>query len=417
MADDKTRVEMDADLEKEIADALGDASIEAMLSAAAPPEKSKPKAQPKRGEEPKADRRTGTVISVRGHDVMVELSAKEQGVAPLEQFPETPVAGEQAEFIVVSYLRGEGLYQLALPGRATKADIDSLAEGMVVDAVVSGHNTGGLELTVASQKAFMPISQVELGRVEDLEPYLGQKLQVQVTELDRARKRIVVSRRAVLEVEQRENRERLMEQLAPGQEHDGTVRRIEQYGAFVELAPGADGLLHISDISWSRLKHPTEVLKLGQVVRVQILKVDKEAGRIALGMKQVKGDPWEAVEAKYPVGITLTGTVTRTAAFGAFVEFEPGVEGLIHISQLSEQRVNRIESVVKIGQQITVKVVDVEPDRRRIALSVTALKASEQEESDASPDQVQQYVKEPKKAHAMQSLMDRFGDTGQKGGI
>ena len=209
-----------------------------------------------------------------------------------------------------------------------------------------------------------------------------------------------------------------MEELAPGQEREGTVRRIEQFGAFVELAPGVDGLLHISDISWSRLKHPSEAVQQDQVLRVQVLKVDKEAGRISLGLKQVKGDPWEAVEAKYAVGATVTGTVTRVAAFGAFVELEEGIEGLVHISQLSDQRVTRVESVVKIGDPLTVKVMDVDATRRRVGLSVTATRERSEEAPTASQEQMGRYVKSADKAHAMQSLMDRFGDSGGlKGGV
>lgn len=403
--------ELDADLEREINAALGDESLESLLDAEAP--------QASQVADDRA--RTGTIVAIHRDEAIVEFTAKEQGVCSLDQFNEKqpPVIGDRREFVIVSRIPGEELFRLVLPGGSAKVDWDSIAKGMTVDAMVTAKNSGGLELEVAGHRAFMPVSQIDTSRVEDLEPYIGTKLRAQIVELDKLRGRIVLSRRAAMEVEAEENRRRMFETLEPGQEHPGVVRRIEKFGAFVELVPGVDGLLHVSDMAWARVKDPHEIVQIGQAITVKVLKVDADEGRISLGLKQVSGDPWRDVELKYPIGSRHTGKVTRAEAYGAFVELEPGVEGLIHISQLGTDRVRRVEDVAKVGSEISVQVVEIDTPRRRIGLSVRAMADAEAAAAeDAALDEARQFVKTPQQARAMQSLMSKFGDEGGlKGGV
>lgn len=430
MSDRNAPSPLDPELEAEIAAALGDESIDAMLEAASvPPPSAKPAPKPERAATGKGRRgadeaeprtRSGQVVAIHGGNVMVEFSAKEQGLCPVEQFgeDEPPQLGESLEFIVTGEVE-PGLLQLSRRGKVVKVNWDAVAPDMIVEATVTGHNKGGLELTIAHHAAFMPVSQIDTRRVEDLEPYVGTKLRCQVVELDKQKGRVILSRRNVLAVEQAQEKQRLLNELQPGEMLDGVVRRVEKFGAFVEIAPGVDGLVHVSDMSWQRIDDPKTVVQPGQPVRVQVLKVDPETERIALGLKQTMSDPWSAIETRYSVGATVIGRVTRTAAFGAFVELEPGVEGLIHIGQLSEKRVDRVESVVKANQSVTVKVTEVDPTRRRIGLSMKAVKATETGEVP-SADDLRRYLRDeskPGQARAMESLMAKFGGGGLKGGI
>jgi len=415
MTPKKDVFELDPELEREIKAALGDESLEDLLEGEEA--QSKPSAAAAAEQEDRT--RTGTIVAIHRDEAIVEFTAKDQGICSLDQFKKPPAVGERREFIIVSRIPGEALFRLVLPGGAAKTDWDSLAKGMTVEAMVKGKNTGGLELEVAGHRAFMPVSQIDTARVEELEPYVGTKLRAQVVELDKQRGRIVLSRRAALEAEAQENRRRMFETLEAGQEHPGVVRRIEKFGAFVELAPGVDGLLHVSDMAWARVKDPHEIVQIGQSITVKVLKVDAEEGRISLGLKQVSGDPWREVELKYPIGSQHTGTVTRTEAYGAFVELEPGVEGLVHVSQLGTDRVRRVEDVARTGTQITVQVVEVDMQRRRIGLSVRAMaEAQAAAAEDTARQEARQFLKTSQQAHAMQSLMSKFGgEGGLKGGI
>jgi small subunit ribosomal protein S1 len=233
-------------------------------------------------------------------------------------------------------------------------------------------NKGGLEVTVGSLRGFLPASQVDLGFVSNLETYVGQKLGVQVTEVNPKKRKLIVSRRAVLELERKDLEAELWTKLAVGQTRSGKVKTIKDYGAFVDIG-GVDGFLHIGEISHSRIRHPSDVLKEGQDVEVQILKLEPEKKKISLGMRQLIQDPWKTVTSNYPADSTVTGKVTRVADFGAFVELELGVEGLVHVSEIAHQRVNRVADVLKEGQEVQAKVLEVDPDRKRIGLSLKAL--------------------------------------------
>ena len=360
---------LDARLEAEISDALGGMSVEQLLDT---PDGGRPKSQA-RGVIHREFRR-GTVVGVRGDDVMVEFGPKSSGVCPLAQFEEPPPVGTHLEFVVERHDAKEGLLILSREGAVQKANWEALTTGQVVEAVCTGMNKGGLEFEVAQHKAFMPAGQVDVRHVKDISIFLGQKLACEITQLDRQRGRIVLSRKAVLEKERQRSAEKILAELEPGQERDATVTTIQPYGAFADLG-GIDGLIHVSDLAWDRVKHPADVVKEGQQVRVRVLKVDRNQTppKISLGLKQTMSDPTEARYGEIAEGATVSGRVTKLMAFGAFVEIAPGVEGLVHISEISHERIPTVESVLKKDQTITAKVLRLDPAQRRVALSMKAL--------------------------------------------
>ena len=274
--------------------------------------------------------------------------------------------------MVRSFNAEDGLYEVTVPGAALDvADWSDLVEGAVVDARITGANTGGLECMVNTIRGFIPASQIALFRVENFADYIDQKLPCVVTEVNPKRKNLVLSHRALLEREKEEARKQLLETLEPGQTHEGTVRNLRDFGAFVDLG-GVDGMIHVSQLSWDRVNHPNEVLQEGQKVRVKIEKINRETGKIGLSYRDLLERPWTNIEEKFPVGTTVKAPVSRTAKFGAFVKLTSGVEGLIHISELAHQRVRRVEDVVREGQEVEVKVLSVDADAQRIALSLKA---------------------------------------------
>lgn len=411
------RAEMDADLEAELAAAMGDSSLEDLIDA---------EEEAEAGDDPVAKEaagykngKVGTIVSIHNDDIIVEFNARSQGVCPADQFKELPAVGDRVAFLVISKLKGEGLLQLSRPGGLAKAGWESLEEGMTVEGIVEAKNSGGLELKISNHDAFMPISQIDLARVEDLEPYIGQKLRCKITELNKEKRKFVVSRREVLEEERAATIEQVYATLRVGDVITGRVTRLERYGAFIELGTGVEGLAHISDLSWSRVKDPKEVVQVDQVVQAQVLSIDVDEKRVSLGVKHVDGDPWDGVEYRFAVGSDVTGKVTRTESFGAFVEIGKGVEGLIHISQLSSKRVRRADDVVKPGEDVTARVTEIDVERRRIGLSLKALTEDIEIEEGPSASDVKRYVQPDKKkgqASAFESLMGKY-DGSEKGGL
>jgi len=382
---------LDEKLQAEIEDALGDMSLADMLDMpATPPARSgparhptRPGARAPRGSAPAArERRMGMVVAVGRDMVHVEFGPKSQGMCPIAQFKESPAVGDHIEFIIERFDAGEGLHILSRPGSVAKAAWDSLDVGQVIEARCTAVNKGGLEMEVAQHKAFMPAGQVDLRHIEDLSIFVGEKMTCRVMEIDRARHRMLLSRRAALEAERVVQREKLLEKLEVGNQLEAVITSVQPFGAFADIG-GADGLIHISDLSHARLRHPSEVVKLGDRVRVQVMKIDTsfDPPKIGLGMKQCTADPYQAQAAELVTGATVTGRVTKIMAFGAFVELAPGVEGLIHISELSHERVHSVSRVVKPDEIVTVKVLSVDPASRRISLSLKALKV-EREESE-----------------------------------
>jgi small subunit ribosomal protein S1 len=255
----------------------------------------------------------------------------------------------------------------------TDGDLSSLKPGDVVEARVTGVNIGGLELNIRGVRAFMPKSQVDLMRVEDFTPYIGRRLDCEVSEIDRKGKTVVLSRRRFLERQREQAREELASQLAEGQVRKGVVRRLTDFGAFVDIG-GIEGLLHVSDIRWGRVGKPSDVLKVGDELDVQVLKLDFEKKRISLGAKQLQADPWELAAANYRPGAQVNGNVVRLAEFGAFVELEPGVEALLPISEISwTHRIRHPKDVLNEGDAVRVVVIAADPEKRKLTLSLKQL--------------------------------------------
>jgi small subunit ribosomal protein S1 len=227
---------------------------------------------------------------------------------------------------------------------------------------------GGLILDLGV-RGFLPASLVDIRRVQDLDEFLGQELRCKVIELNRSRNNVVLSRRAVLEEERKEQRQQILDRLQPGDVVEGQISNIVDFGAFVDL-DGMDGLIHISELSWSHVNHPSEVLEIGQTVRVKVLDIDRDRQRISLGLKQTQSDPWQQVIDSYQEGDVVEGRVTKVVTFGAFVEILPGVEGLVHISELAQHHVENPREIVTQGQPVNVKIIEVDADRRRLSLSL-----------------------------------------------
>ena len=264
--------------------------------------------------------------------------------------------------VVVQRLNPEdGLYELSLPNKAVQVDDWSdLVEGAMVEVRVTGHNTGGLECEVNHIRGFIPISQVSLYRVEDLAPYVDQRLTCVITEANPERRNLVLSRRAVLEREKEQAREQCSIRLQPGQIHDGVVRKLMDFGAFVDIG-GVDGLVHISQLAWGRVKHPSDVLQGGANHQGAGREGRSDHRQDQPGLSRPVGKPLDRGRAEIPAQSAVRGTVTKLMDFGAFVELEPGIEGLVHISELSHKRVWRAADVVKEGDQVEVLVLSVDP--------------------------------------------------------
>ena len=320
----------------------------------------------------------GKVDSKTDSDIFINLqTSRLQGIIPRTDYPDGngPPVGFNGAFLVDRVDTENGLIHLQSPRgrRKVSGDWDSLVVGQTVECSVTGTNKGGLQVQVGKLRGFMPASQIDLGYVSDMTQYVGQRLNARVTEVKPEKKNLVLSRAAVLKEERKGLEAELWETLKPGDTRDGIVRALKPYGAFVDIG-GVDGFLHIGEISHNRIGHPNEVLKDGQKIQVKILKVEPDAKKVGLGMKQLTKDPWQQIEESYPVGSTCRGKVTKCTEFGAFVEIEEGIEGLIHISELDHKRVSRVSDVVRMGEEVEAKVLTVEPNRKRVSLSLKALK-------------------------------------------
>lgn len=374
----RTSLTLDADLEAEINAALADGGSLALGDIPGEtPVAPRANAVPSDRELAPGDKARGTVLSVHGDSVIVDLGVRSSGVLPSRHFAEgkLPVVGDVLDVVVEAYDPAEGLIVLA-PGRAAVSkpagDWNAIAVDQIVDCMVTKTNKGGLEVSVSNLRGFMPAGQVDLSFCSNLEQFVGQKLRVKVLEVNPQKKNLIVSRRSFLEIAVAELREEAWKTLAVGQKVMGKVKTLKPYGAFIDIG-GVDGLVHVSEISWSRIAHPQEVLKEGQEVEVVIVSIDREKGKVGLGMKQLQSSPWQSIFDKYPPQSTVHGKVTKTMEFGAFVELEPGLEGMIHISELDHKRVHRVTDVVQVGKEVDVKVLTIDPDKKRIALSLKAL--------------------------------------------
>jgi len=329
----------------------------------------------------------GKVVRIDQDEVLVDIGYKSEGVIPAAELsirksakPDEEVdLGEEVDALVLTKEDQEGRLILSKKrARFEKAwrRIEGAAEsGEAVEGTVIEVVKGGLILDLGV-RGFLPASLVDIRRVQNLDEFMGTKLECRVIELNRSRNNVVLSRRAVLEEERKEVREQILGRLAPGQVVEGKISNIVDFGAFVDLE-GIDGLIHISELSWSHVNHPSEVLSIGDTVRVKVLDIDRERQRISLGLKQTQEDPWQRVLSEHSEGDVVEGKVTKIVAFGAFVQILPGVEGLVHISELAQHHVESPAEVVRPGDELQVKILDVEEDRRRLSLSVKRVEGQE----------------------------------------
>jgi len=364
------RAALDDDLEQDFEAALAGVAIDDLITASTPARADAPL-------EPGA-RLTGTVLSIGADTAFIDLGERRQGAMKLAglDLELVPSVGDVLQLSVGLRDEDDGLYDVAFANRAVAVeDWSQLQAGMIVEARVTAANKGGLECDVAGLRGFMPASLVSTWRVENLEEMVGQTLESLVTDIVPAARRLVLSRRAVIEKQAAEAKTKLLETLEVGTMLDGTVRSVRDFGAFVDIGEGVEGLVHVSQLSWDRVANPADVLQPGQRVRVVVKKIDHDTGKIGLSARDLVESPWQRAGEKYHVGATVRGVVSRIAQFGAFVKLEPGIEGLVHVSELANRHVRSVGDVVKEGEPVECRVLAVDPDEQRMSLSIKALSA------------------------------------------
>tara|TARA_R110002051_G_scaffold104366_2_gene176921 strand:+ start:97278 stop:98966 length:1689 start_codon:yes stop_codon:yes gene_type:complete len=321
----------------------------------------------------------GTVVAIEKDLAIIDVGLKTEGRIPLKEFG---AAGRDGLIVVGSIVevyvdRVENAAGEAVLSREKARREESWVKLEVmytnnerVEGTIFNQVKGGFTVDLEGAVAFLPRSQVDIRPIRDIAPLMNVPQPFQILKMDKRRGNIVVSRRAILEESRAEQRSEIVQQLEEGQVVDGVVKNITDYGAFVDLG-GIDGLLHVTDIAWRRVNHPSEVLTIGETIKVQIVRINHESHRISLGMKQLQADPWEGIEAKYPIEAKFTGRVTNITDYGAFVELEPGIEGLIHVSEMSWTKKNvHPGKIVSTSQEVEVVVLEVDPDKRRISLGL-----------------------------------------------
>jgi len=336
---------------------------------------------------------TGTVVQIKNDEVLVDIGGKSEGVIPLGELSNRPLAdphqvvklGEVIDVYVLRTENEEGNPVVSKKRADRKVAWDNMVEAMqknlAINAPVIEVVKGGLLVDVGVN-GFVPASLVERGYVENLESYLGKVIRLKVIELDRSKNKIILSQKAILDEEHEQKKAETWNILEKDRVYPGKVRRLTNFGAFIDIG-GVDGLLHVSEISWGRIDHPKSVLAEGQSIDVIVLNIDRDAGKVSLGRKQLLANPWHTAEEKYTVGSTVRGKVLRIAPFGAFVELEPGIEGLAHISQLADRHVAKTEDVVSVGQVIAVKVLSVDKKNQRVSLSLREALGSQNQEDQS----------------------------------
>jgi len=365
------RAALDDDLEQDFEAALAGVALDDLITASTSARADAPL-------EPGA-RVAGTVLSIGADTAFIDLGERRQGAMKLAglDLDLVPSVGDVLQLSVGLRNDDDGLYDVAFANRAVAVeDWSQLQAGMIVAARVTAANKGGVECDVAGLRGFMPASLVSTWRVENLEEMVGQTLDCLVTDIVPAARRLVLSRRAVIEKQAAEAKTKLLETLEVGTALDGTVRSVRDFGAFVDIGEGVEGLVHVSQLSWDRVANPADVLQPGQRVRVVVKKIDRDTGKIGLSARDLVESPWQRAGEKYHVGGTVRGVVSRIAQFGAFVKLEPGVEGLVHVSELANRHVRSVGDVVKEGEPVECRVLAIDPDEQRMSLSIKALLAA-----------------------------------------
>lgn len=360
-------------------------------------------------------RATGSVQSVNldRKEAMVEFGPKDSGICSLDQFDSFPNPGERFIFILGPAQDAEGLWPLRLEGSATPVKGQTLEKGQVVEALVKKANKGGLEMSFKGIRCFMPASQVDLTHHETFDNFVGLKLEAKVIEVREGGKNVILSRRALLVVAQRERRKDLLKNLTVGDTVEGTVQSIQPFGAFVDLG-GLQGLVHVAELAHSRVNDPSQVVKVGQTIRVKVLKIEKKDGktRVGLSLKQTMEDPFVAAAGSLEVGSELSGRVTKILDFGAFVEIAPGIEGLVHISEISNRRIQHPSSVLKQDMVVQVTILSVDEGKRKVSLTMRS--AMDREKDNQKKDGDSMRAEDP----SVRKLLAKFGSNRDlRGGI
>lgn len=362
---------------------------------------------------------TGKVVQIGTDEVLVDIGYKSEGRIPLNEMglkpnqePKDAFTFEQeVDVWVLKVDDAEGnvvLSKRRADAQKAWAQLEQLhAEGKPITAEVTQVVKGGL-LVDLGVRGFIPASHISRNYVDDLEKYVGQTLEFKIIELDRQKNNVVLSRKELLEEEYQKAKEEIFNTLEENAIVDGVVRRITDFGAFVDIGGGVEGLLHVSEMAHSRVKHPSDVVSEGDKIKVMVLGIDKESERISLGLKQTLPDPWDTIEERYQVGDKVKGVVTRTVDFGAFFKLEDGVEGLIHISQLSHRHVAKTEDVVSAGDEVEAKIISLDPEAKRIGLSIRELEPKPEVKKEVKkPEKVEE---KPEDEELTTTLGDMFGD-------
>ena len=326
----------------------------------------------------------GTVSAIKGDDVMIDIGYKSVGSVDMSEFGEdaAPKVGDKVT-VMLRELENDKTGMVVLSKRAADDKIrwdkiqERYVEGSIVTGTIKSAVRGGLLVKIDDVEAFLPGSQVEVTPVKELEPYVGQTFEFKVIKISNERRNLIVSRRELIEGVQAEKKAELLASLQKGEIRKGRVKNITDFGAFVSIEDAIDGLLHITDMSWARIKHPSELIKVGQELDVMVLDVDRERERVSLGLKQTMPNPWDAIQDQFPVGARVQGKVVNLAAYGAFVEIAPGIEGLVHISEFSwTKRVARASDMLSIGDEVQVVVLSIDVENQKIALGIRQTQAN-----------------------------------------
>ena len=341
------------------------------------------------------DKVTGIVTAIGTTEIQVDLGCKQAGYIPVSELSSDPDAkvedivhvGDEIETYIVRVNDVEGYATLSkkrLDAVKVWEDIENAVENKtVLEGIVTEENKGGIVVSVKGVRVFVPASQSGLPKDSDLSQLIKQRVQLRVTEVNRARRRVVGSIRSVLREQRKAAQAKFWESVEEGQEFTGTVKSLTNFGAFVDLG-GVDGMIHISELSWNRIKHPSEVVSVGDTVQVYVKSLDRENGKISLGYKKKEDNPWEILKNEYPVGTVCDATVVGMTTFGAFAKILPGIDGLIHISQIADRRIEKPQDVLKVGDVVKVKITDIDFDKKRVSLSIRAL--LEDQGEDASEE-------------------------------
>ncbi len=328
----------------------------------------------------------GTILDIKPQVVLVDIGYKSEGAIPISEFEDEDIqVGDEIEVLLQRLENDEGMVVLSKEKAAHKQNWDKIVkvfhDGGLVKGKVRSVVKGGLTVNVGVE-AFLPGSQIDIIPPKDLNEYVGNVYEFKIVKINDDRKNVVLSRREVIEAERSEQRQRFLETVKIGDKVEGAVKNITDFGVFVDLN-GMDGLLHITDMSWGRINHPTEMVAVGQRVMVQILDVNREKERVSLGLKQMQNNPWENIEASYPIGHKVKGRVTKLVAYGAFVEIQDGVEGLVHVSELSwVKRIARPSDVLTLGQEIEAVVLGINKEEQKISLGVRQLETNPWDDID-----------------------------------